>query len=300
MRRPSGGCGALVAAVLLGWALSAGAQDEPKTASVSIALKDGSMLVGRIVNQDETSLTFVTTGGLEVRIERALVVSIKEVEPAGRRSDPNYARLMFAPTGRPLKKGDGYFSDHYVLFPGFAYGLTDALSLGGGVSVIPGLGLGEQLFYVSSQWGVQVGGRAALAGGALYAAGGEDSGAAILYGVGTFGRPDRSLTVGIGFGGTRNNDERFRWRDGPILMVGGTLRLSDRVTLVFENWIFIGSDLDEQPFGLALRFFGDRISADVGLVLVGEVLEEGLPVPWLSFSYHFGPSKARAARRDRR
>lgn len=49
----------------------------------------------------------------------------------------------------------------------------------------------------------------------------------------------------------------------------------------------LGEKLSDQPFGVALRFFGDRISADVGMIFVGEVIEEGFPVPWLSFSYHF-------------
>jgi uncharacterized membrane protein len=57
---------------------------------------------------------------------------------------------MFAPTGRPLGKGNGYFSDHYVLFPGFAYGLTKNLSVAGGVSVIPAIGISDQVFYVSA------------------------------------------------------------------------------------------------------------------------------------------------------
>jgi hypothetical protein len=46
----------------------------------------------------------------------------------GAGDDPNYSRLLFAPTGRPLKKGDGYFSDYEVLFPGLAVGLTDHVS----------------------------------------------------------------------------------------------------------------------------------------------------------------------------
>jgi hypothetical protein len=59
--------------------------------------------------------------------------------------DPNYSRLLFAPTGRPLRAGDGYFSDYELLFPGVAYGLTDNVTLAGGVAIVPGLGLGEQL-----------------------------------------------------------------------------------------------------------------------------------------------------------
>jgi hypothetical protein len=33
---------------------------------------------------------------------------------------------------------------------------------------------------------------------------------------------------------------------------------------------------------------------DAGFVLVADILDEGFPIPWLSFSYHFGPSRKAA------
>jgi uncharacterized membrane protein len=282
-------------AALLGAALPAAAQDE--TPPVAVALADGSRLVGRIVEEDAEALTIATESGLRVRIERAKVVSIERVLPRAARGDPHDSRLMFAPSGRPLRRGDGYFSDHYVVFPGVAYGLTDHVGVGGGVSIVPGVGLDEQLFYFAPQVGARFSDRFAATAGALYARGGEGFAAAIVFGVAALGSSDRSLSVGIGLGGARDGDgEDFRWRDEPILMFGGKLRLSNNLALVSENWIFVGSPASEQPFGLALRFFGDRLSADVGVILVGEVLEEGFPVPWLSFSYRFGKANGRAAR----
>ena len=32
-------------------------------------------------------------------------------------------------------------------------------------------------------------------------------------------------------------------------------------------------------------------------VIVPELIDEGFPIPWLSVSYHFGPSRSREARR---
>ena len=83
-------------------------------------------------------------------------------------------------------------------------------------------------------------------------------------------------------------------------MVGGQTRLSKSIALVSENWIVLDGDtgLGQQPFGLALRFFGERLSADIGVVLVGEVLDEGFPVPWVSVSYHFGAGCDRAGPRS--
>lgn len=40
-----------------------------------------------------------------------------------------------------------------------------------------------------------------------------------------------------------------------------------------------------------MRLFSDRLSADVGVILSGELLDEGFPLPWLSVTYHFGKSR---------
>lgn len=290
-----------------------GSADEAAPGQVTITLKDGGTLVGTIVAEDENAVTLRTSSGVELKLPREAIASRGTPTPKGEAAslspfaDPNESRLMFAPTGRPLGKGNGYFSDHYVLFPGFAYGLTKNLSLAGGVSAIPAVGLSEQVFYVSASAGWNLADKASLAVGGLYAAGAEEEfGVTALFGVSTFGRSDRSLSLGLALLGERDEEYLFgprgeylssrtswRFRDAPVLMLGGSLRLARNISLISESWLFLGKDfeLSQQPFGVALRFFNGRLSADVGVVLVKEVLEEGFPVPWLSFSYHFGPSR---------
>lgn len=302
----------VLAVVLLGAARPSGA-GEVAPDVVTVVLKDEGQLVGTIVADDETALTLRLASGEELRLLRDSITRVDSGAPTNRRawserSDPNDTRLMFAPTGRPLRKGDAYVSNHYALFPGFAYGLTNNLSVAGGFSTIPGVGLDDQVFYVSSQLGVRLSDKAALSCGALYAGAGEDvHDAAVVYGVTSWGRPDRSLTLGFGLALTREQEERFgprgqyldstdRWRSAPIVMVGGTFRLAKPLALVTESWLLLREPLSAQPFGLALRFFGERISVDAGFVFVPEVLHEGFPIPWLSFSYHFGSSRSAARR----
>jgi hypothetical protein len=251
----------------------------------------------------------------EAIASREVPTATSELRSASPLADPNESRLMFAPTGRPLGKGNGYFSDHYVVFPGFAFGLTRNLSLSGGVSTIPALGLAEQVFYVSTSAGWTLGDRAAVAVGGFLAGGASDDladfGGAALFAVGSVGHSDRSLSVGLAFVAEREEEALFgprgeylssrtewRFRDEPVVMVGGSLRLARNLSLISESWLFPGKDfeLSQQPFGLALRFFNGRLSADVGVVLVAEILDEGFPVPWLSFSYHFGPSRRASSR----
>jgi hypothetical protein len=294
----------------------ASADDAP--APVTITLKDGGTLVGKVVQEDETSVTLRTPSGAELKLPRDAIASreargAKGVPAASSpRSDPNESRLMFAPTGRPLGKGNGYFSDHYVLFPGFAYGLTKNLSVSGGVSVIPALGISEQVFYVSASSAWKLGDKTSFALGGLYAGGPDEDirGGAALFGIATFGHSDRSLSLGMGWLAAREEEYTYgprgefsthgewRFREAPVVMVGGSLRVARNLSLVSESWLFLGKDFDlsEQPFGLSLRFFSGRISADVGFVLVADVLDEGFPVPWLSFSYYFGPSRRASSR----
>jgi hypothetical protein len=303
-----------------------GSADEKAPESVTVTLKDGGTLVGTIVAEDEAGVTLRTSSGVELKLPREAIASRSETaaqatSDAPQRSpltDPNESRLMFAPTGRPLGKGNGYFSDHYVLFPGVGYGLTKNLSVGGGLSAIPAVGLTDQLFYLTASSGWKLGANSAVAvGGFLAGAQANevaDFGVAALYGIGTLGPPDRSLSLGIaavavqeeeylyGPRGEYLRTERpWRFRDAPVLMLGGSLRVARNLSLIGESWLLVADDFDlsQQPFGLALRFFNGRLSADVGVILVGETLDEGFPVPWLSFSYHFGPSRSSASRSAR-
>ena len=209
--------------------------------------------------------------------------------PAG--EDPNYSRLLFAPTARPLARGDGHFADYELVFPGVAYGITDNLSLGGGISVIPGLGLREQVFYVAPKLGWNLGGKGAVAVGGFFAQAGGwddydgDDAVAVGYAIGTLGGRDRSLSLGVGAMKDLNGG-----RVTPLLMLGGSATVARHVALVGESWLHLGETFEarEQALGLGVRFFGERLSADVGVILVADLWDEGFPVPWGSISYHFG------------
>lgn len=294
----------LIALILFSQPLLAEASPTPMQITaevVTIKLKDGSTLVARIVSQDGDLLRIVTVGGVAMEIPRTSVLSIASDEPAegpARPWDVNDTRLLFSPTGRPLPKGTGYFSDHFLVFPGVAYGITDNLSIGAGISVVPGLGLNEQLLYVAPRLGKRFSDNLALSGGLLYAHVGnnnDEGNLGVAYAMATFGKPDKSLTLGAGVARTIDHEtvSRNQVSHTPVVMIGGTARLSHRIAFVSENWLVLNEDfkLSQQPFGLGVRFLGESLSADVGVILVGELLDEGFPIPWVSVSYHFGRRK---------
>ena len=262
---------------------------------VSVALTDGTVLTGGIVEESEDSITILTPAQFTAAIPRSSIVSVTPVRGhmvAGvhQRFDPNYSRLMFAPTGRPLRQGDGYFSDYYVFFPGVSYGLTDRLSLTAGLSVFPGAGLDQQVLTLAPRYGLYVSDELAVSVGTLYMTVAGEGSVGIAFAAGSAGPPDKCLTVGVGLGYAKEAGHTVDWANHPVILVGGNVRLSNSVALVSENWFITGEGLglEGQPLGIALRFFGERLAVDVGAIIIGEVMKEGFPIPWLSFVYHFG------------
>jgi hypothetical protein len=276
----------------------AAAAEDPSP--VVVELKDGSRLVGTIVEEDAERLRVRTRSGLEVVVSRDAVLALRRDGERAAVGDTNATRLLFSPTARPLRKGEGYFSDVELLFPGVAVGLTNHLSIAGGLSVVPGLGLDEQALYVAPKLGFQMSPRTALAVGGLYAhlPGDDDSDAdafGLVYGLATFGGRDQSLSLGAGVAATKVGDGADPL---PIAMIGGAVTLSPRVALVSESWLLFDEqfELGDQPIGLAVRFMGDRLSADVGLVTVPSEIGDGGIFPWVSVSFRFGGSDAQRAR----
>lgn len=255
-----------------------------------ITLKDGSSLVGQITHVGESEIKFSTELG-EMTIAIDKITGFKEVPVSSFREgrywfpDPNRTRLYFAPTARMLSAGEGYFSDYYLFFPGVAVGITDNITIGGGVSLFPFLEFGEQLFYFTPKVGLSAGKQVSLAAGALILRIPDDdwddpSFVGILYGVGTVGSEDNSLSIGIGYGFA--GDELA---DKPAVMIGGSSRVARRMALVTENWIIPG--VDEPLISYGVRFFGEGISVDLAFVnTLGEhAMFPG--IPYMTFVWNF-------------
>ena len=255
-----------------------------------LTLKDGSNLIGRIIEVGEHEIEFKSDVGiLAISIEK--IKKITEVPESLIKKgkywfpNPNATRLFFAPTARMLKKGEGYLADYYLFFPMVAYGITDNISLGGGMSIFPGGGLDKQMFYFTPKVGLKATENINFAAGALLVKipdfDNDDSPlVGILYGVGTIGTPELSITAGLGYGFVGRD-----FAEKPMVMVGGEARLSRRLSFVTENWIFPG--VDQPLISYGLRLFGEKLSVDLGLInTIGEdMIFPGLP--YIDFVFNF-------------
>lgn len=249
-----------------------------------LTLSDGSEVLGRVVAVDGDTVQFESALGV-MNIPRNAIRSIR-VERPGRLSqgryyhpNPNATRLIFAPSGRMLEKDEGYFSDYWVFFPGFAHGLTSRMSIGGGISIFPGLDPSEQLLFLTPKVGIVQSPTVNAAVGALVIRVPGEASMGILYGVTTWGHEDASMTAGLGYG-FHNGD----LADRPAVMLGGELRVAQRMSLITENYLLPG---DLRIIAAGPRFMARDISVDLTLANFASG-GESFTAPLLSFTWRWG------------
>jgi hypothetical protein len=253
--------------------------------TVRVDLVDGSAVVGVIEREDGVAIEIRTATGVVMTIPRAQVKTIASIQGERFfRSDPNQTRLFFAPTGRAAGAGAGYLAFYEVVVPFVAVGVGHAVTLSGGMTINPG---SERFVYAAPKITVFSRRNTSVALGGIGVAllGAGDGGmAGLLFGVGTFGPPSASISAGLAFG---FSDEEIG--EKPALMIGGEYQLSNSLKLLTENYVFVGIEGGVLVSG-GLRFFGDKLAADIGLLTFPVLLEDSdfFFIPWLGFAYNFG------------
>ncbi len=263
-----------------------------QTGNMSVRLFDGSEFHGRIAGIANNRLTFKTASGVEFELSDDQISSISRSShiPASTnfsRIDPAGSRLLFAPTGRKMKPGEGYFADYMLFFPTIGYGLSSNFSVSGGMSIIPGISLGSQLVYVAPRLAFDISKNASAATGVLYLniPDGTDD-LMLTYAVATIGDRSKALTFGAAMP-ILDEVEVNR----PVFLLGGELQVSNSIKLITENWIFTGLENDAAAaISAGVRFFGKKIAVDFSLITFDEALGSGgWPFfPWIDFSVGFG------------
>ena len=258
----------------------------PEENTVRVELIDGTRVVGRIVDEDEDQIRLITPAGVEMTIPRAQIRSmIQQGSSRYFREDPNHSRLFFSPTARPLARGRAYLADYELFFPYFGYGVGAGVTMAGGISIIPGAE--GQIAYLAPKLTLLERESYSIAGGVLanFYLGNVDEDfpvIGLLYGVGTLGSNERALTIGLAYAFADDN-----LSNSPVLMVGGEWQVSNSVKFLTENFMYL-EDADASLVSGGVRFFGDRLAADLGLFTIPTLLDEldGFPfIPWLGFSY---------------
>lgn len=228
-----------------------------------VKLEDGATLYGVLVREDDEEVELRLLSGGTVVLQRTAIKEIEVVEGVMKGGsflppDPNTSRLFWGPTARTVPKGRGYFGVYEIVAPFLTVGLTDWLTIGGGVPLIFSSDDGISAVWLTPKIRILHRENLDVSVGSfvLYEPDSHDSFGAIHYAVMTAGDERASFTVGAGtFQGSL---------DGPgVLMVGGQLRTSKSMKLMAEGYLAGG----EGFVILGPRFLGEELSADLGLAI---------------------------------
>ncbi len=276
-------CSSAFAGLATAQDVSAGNQAarSPETAVMELDLTDGSVVYGRVETSEPDRVVFKTLSGTSLDVDRERIRSLQaaegrivdgEFQPA----DPNGTRLFFGPTARSLKRGEGYLSVYEVVLPFVQVGLTDRVSFGIGTPLVFGGG-GDRPVWISPKVQLHKGGRFSAAVGLLHFTNIGDSSIGIAYAITTYGTRDSAISAGLGYGYARGGNESGRT---TLAMIGGEHRISKRVAFVTENYIWSGSGI----LSAGVRFFGDHLSTDLGLM---KPVDVDVVAPVVNFVWSF-------------
>jgi len=271
-------------------------QEEKKSFQYKIDLVDGTRLTGKILSENDSVivLELPDLGILSIRRDKIDKMIPMDASKAFRKSlwfkNPNPTRLFFSPTAIPLKRGEGYYQNIYIVANMFNYGVLDNLSIGAGFDFITMFAnfddVWNPILNFNAKLGFKVHDYVHVGAGGLYVTMISEFSAGITYALSTFGTYNNNFTTGLGWGFVDGTFEKK-----PFIMLGGMARCSEKIWFVTENW-FAPLDANNEYYvaiSYGLRFSGKRISVDLGFINSKDIIEVFIiGVPYIDFVVKFG------------
>lgn len=244
----------------------------PLKSEYRVELLDGTTLTGILMEETDTEIKIQLKDIGLLTINRAKIKKLvplegsKEAQKSYWFKNPHATRLLFAPTAIPLKKGEGYYQNIYIVANMFNYGIGDNLSVGGGFDFITMFATMDDgwspMLNFNIKSGFQVSENFHAGVGGLYLTIPGEGSAGIVYGLGTIGSYNSNLTLGLGWGFIDGTFE-----EKPFIMIGGMVRISEKLWFVSENWIApIGDENYYTIVSYGLRFAANRIAVDLAFI----------------------------------
>ena len=264
-------------------------------ATYKVELKDGTVLNGKLISETETEIEIQLEDIGQLTINRNKIkrlipdVVSHEVKKSFWFKNPHATRLLFAPTAIPLKRGEGYYQNIYIVGNMFNYGLLDNLSIGGGFDFITMFanyddGWNPMLnFNIKS--GFQLTDNFHAGAGGMYIAVPGIGPTGIVYGLGTLGSYNSNLTLGLGWGFVDGTFE-----EKPFIMIGGMARISEKLWFVSENWIApVNDNKHYLVVSYGIRFVANRIAVDLAFINSKDIIEGiVIGIPFVDFVIKLG------------
>ena len=271
-------------------------EDQTYLENYRFELNDGTILTGNIMSETETTIEIHLPDIGLLTIDRGKIKKIvpldasKKVKKSFWFENPHATRLLFAPTAIPLKQGEAYYQNIYIVGNMFNVGVLNNLSIGGGFDFITMFartdGDWNPMLNFNIKAGFKVSENFHMGVGGIYFTMVGEASAGILYGLGTVGSYNSNLTFGLGWGFV---DGTFEPK--PFIMVGGMVRISEKLWFVSENWAApVDNNSYYLVFSYGLRFAAKRIAVDLAFINSKDIFQEVLfiGVPYVDFVIKLG------------
>jgi small nuclear ribonucleoprotein (snRNP)-like protein len=246
---------------------------------VTVTMNNGEEFQGQLVSQDTEAIVLITENG-EIKLNAKNVKSIKEDDNTSKFlfANPNDMRYFIGNSGIPLKKGKGYYQNILVLFHSAHYGITNNLSIGGGLEFLSTI-QGQPIWYLTPKLAFNVSPNFHVGGGAIIMGLAGEGTASFLYGTTTFGKSETNISTGIGYGLFDGEFSKY-----PSITISGTHRVSNSLALVTENYIFPNDLGDPLYFGIhGIRLLSRKNSFDIGAIVIPQIAEFIRALPYISY-----------------
>ncbi|MGI4740089.1 MAG: hypothetical protein ACRYG7_33380 [Janthinobacterium lividum] len=260
----------------------------------SIETVGGVQFNGILRAASEESLTFETRELGVVTMQRTSLRQLTNQTPEQARRGFDYVgnstHMFLAPTARNLHQGEGEAQVINIILGSINYGITDNISVGLLVPVIPFVGI--PALAITPKVSVPLTDKLQVGVGVLYGfttgVFGSSESAGLGYGLATYGTADTNVTLGLGYG--------FAGGDignSPVAVVGANVRLSRLFTLVNETYL-ASFDNNGGFGGLAgLRYATPRFSGSLGALYYTSRNNSGIYPAYLDVAFRFGKIKLR-------
>jgi preprotein translocase subunit YajC len=294
--------------------------DALKGESVRVETTGGGNFQGTLIAVSEDRIEILVADGQILQISREAIKKVARISSGvGERAfyqDSASNRLIVMPTAFAMVPDELHIADQEIAVVTASYGLTENITIWGGISVPGALVSARFTSTFGDSFGISAG---SFAG--IYWVGpssGPVSGLLIPYALSSWGEPNSNLTVGAGVPISFGPPDPLRPPRGyfdvsaVIGAIGGKSILTSTTALVTENWVIwgkrsifnsetgelISENWDSIPIfavlGLVFRIADSRLSWDIGAFLPLDISREGIkgigggpfiPFPLVSLTY---------------
>lgn len=265
---------------------------------VIVKMRGGKELLGTIKTEDDEKIVLQTLNADTIMIYWA---DMKRVDEAGKgriikgkfwHENLYTANYFLGPSAIGLNKGEGFYHNGLVFGNQVQYGITNRFSLR--IFAAPFFLLDEDSpIIINPQLRIPIQeDKVNLGLGFMYIIplpGRYTTNTLIPYGVVTLGSKERNVSFSLGY--FPNGDSDFKYF---ISKIDAIFRISRRIYIISENYIFIDSEYLEDIsgiFSLGGRYAGKRIAFDFGAGAIFDYLLDDpdiTPFPWLGITVPFG------------